>query len=253
MRTSNIFIIAFFIFILSGMLTLFFVTKNHKKIQDKNYFSEEMALPHFSVIVGNPDSEFSIESSDTNKLKISYPGKKKVVMPLPFLVRNDTLYINKTNEKKERMYTYVTSDGYKQILSLVVQCAGIKKLIARQTNHINIGYYQSDSLSIESDKGFVNLGLGVFDKDQSMVSKIGKLTYSGQKKSFLFIERTQVEKMVVKLQKSSVRINYGNAIKSISAAIKDSSNFRYHVDNRDAPTKMDFKSDESSCFFLDKN
>ena len=239
MKTSKIILIAFVFCIFAGMITLFIATKAHEKNIDKDNIKEVIALPPFSVIVGENGSRFRIESGKINKLTISYPGKKTNV-PSPFVIKKDTLYIvEKLNTKEPGRV-------------LQIQCSNVHTIIARHTNDININHFNTNTLKIIADKGILFLGLEKDGTASNKANKISNLTYLAKNRSFLTMQATQIDKMKVSLDQSTILLQYKNNIKSVSAEIKDSSNINVYSGSYNSIQKMDFIADLTSKYALDK-
>ena len=237
MKTSNKFILAFLLFVVSGTMALFVATRSHEENKSKNLCKEDIVLPPFSVIFCESKSMLCIESGDSNKLTISYPEKKKEKRPASFVVKNDTLYIV---EKTDSDYFETT---------LLVQCSNVQTIIARHNNAIRINKINLDSLTIRADNSELILGSDSFDKSQKSANRLAKLTFIAQNKSSLSIHHIMIDKMIVKSQRSRIEFYNESIIKNLSAEIQDSSMLTFHSNK---VKQLNFKSDQTSQYFLNK-
>jgi len=236
MKRSNILIISFFIFILSGMLALFIFTKiyekNHKNGPDKKFKTEVIDLPHFTVIVAEPESKFQIISGDSNKIIINdlIKSEKK---PLPYVIKNDTLRISEKYNKKNNNR------------ALIIYCSNVKTIIAGNTSEINVDNYKSDSLTILADKGIILFGFDDDGYDNPTLSNIKNFTFIAKNKSELTIHEMNIDNAVIRMKNSRTEIMSMNKINKLSAVLSDSS----RLTNQDKDCKemeIELKADKSS-------
>ncbi len=133
MKTSNIIILAFVIFIVSGMLFLFIDAKEHKKKVENNIKFKEFPLPAFSVIVAEKGSDLHINQSDSTNVKIEYVKDKKTPSKI-YEVVNDTLHIY---------------GG----LRTFVKCKQITQIIGNNPIWVGVNDFAPDSLTIKINGG----------------------------------------------------------------------------------------------------
>lgn len=97
MKTSTKIILILSILVLAATLTMFIVSKIHKKNMRAGYEWTTKVVQPFSVIVGMGNTDFSIEGCDSDA--IAFYVRKGHITSL--YVRNDTLYVQQTNVNKE--------------------------------------------------------------------------------------------------------------------------------------------------------
>ncbi len=91
MKTSNIIITAYCIFLIGATLTLFIDYKQHKGVGEMT-LQQVIELPDFSVVVAESGAKFQISQSDSNKLCIFALENKKIPTSL-YRIQNDTLFV----------------------------------------------------------------------------------------------------------------------------------------------------------------
>jgi len=235
MKTSTKYIIAFLTFVLVGILTLFIVTRNHVETPPK-LFKEEFSLPNFSVIVSGPQTRFYIESGDTNKLTISYPGKVKDSRPISYFVKNDTLFFV---EKDDRM-------NFER--KILIQCANVKTIVARHNDGLVIEHFNAKSLTILADSGTVDLGCKYYTNNGELLFSLLDINCIAQNKSIVTIQQIKTDQIKVKAVGSEVYLK-NMSIKNVSADIKDHS--RLEGENiEDKELQIDLKIDSLSTYFF---
>jgi hypothetical protein len=140
MKTSNYIIIAFFTFIIGGMLVLFIVKKDHEEVERSGVINMAVSsnnitdLANFSVIVAEPNARFSIGQSDSCRLTVYYPEKEDKPQNL-YQISGDTLYLLETG------------DGVSVNLYLNVP-EQLSSLVAKEDSRINLRNFNLDSLSV---------------------------------------------------------------------------------------------------------
>lgn len=137
MKTSNIIIIAFAIFILAGMLILFVDSKQHKKKSAENISIKEFALPPFSVVVAEKGSDLHLNYSDSTFIEVEYLKDKPVPEKL-YKVSNDTLYVY---------------GG----LRTFVKCKEVKKFVGNNAKWTGINSLMFDSLNVKISGGSLQI------------------------------------------------------------------------------------------------
>lgn len=142
MKTSKIIIIAFFTFIIAGMLILFTSSKMHEKYTEKNIYHKEFSLPEFSVIVAEKGADIHIDHSDTTKVSIECFRDKKNPSKMYEIV-SDTLHIY---------------GG----LRTFVKCKNINNIVTHNAFWVGLFRFRPDSLTINAIGGnfyFDNKGI----------------------------------------------------------------------------------------------
>jgi len=138
MKTSNKIIIAFVLFILSGMIILFADSKKHHQQMKDIYSYKEFPLPAFSVVVAHKGSDLHLDQLDTRSIKVQYDKSKPTPSKL-YEVVNDTLHVYSG-------------------LRLFVTCENITALIGNKPFWVGVNNFTPDSLTIQMNGGalFVN-------------------------------------------------------------------------------------------------
>jgi|GEM_PF-3515956 len=235
MKTSTKYIIAFLTCVLGGLLALFIVTSNHVETPPK-LFKEEFTLPNFSVIVSGRQTRFYIESGDTNKLTISYPGKVKDSRPISYFVKNDTLFFV---EKDDRM-------SFER--KILIQCANVKTIIARHNDRLDIERFNAKSLTIFADSGSVYLGSEYYNNNGKYIFSLLDINCIAQNKSTVTIQQIKNEQIKVKAVGSEVYLK-NMSINNVFADIKNNS--RLEGENiEDKELQIDLKIDSLSTYFF---
>ena len=220
------------------MLALFIFTKNYEKNHNddsyiKNFKTEVIDLSVFKVIVAEPETKFNIISGDSNKLIISdiIKSEKK---PLPYVIVNDTLRISeKFNKNNNNNRT------------LTIYCSNVNTIVAGNTSEINIDNFDSDSLIIIADKGYIIFGFDNDGYDNPTLCNIKNFTFIAKNKSELTIHEMNIGSAIIKTINSKTEILSGNKINKLTAVLSDGS----RLTNQDKDCKemeIDLKSDKSS-------
>ncbi len=165
MKTSNIIIIAFAIFILAGMLILFVDSKQHKKKSAENISLKEFALPAFSVVVAEKGSDLHLNYSDSTFIEVEYLKDKPVPEKI-YKISNDTLYVYgglRTFVKCKEVKTFVGNNakwtGITSSLfdSLTVKISGGWLQISNNSTKETEKQDTFKHLSIYANTGYVNI------------------------------------------------------------------------------------------------
>jgi hypothetical protein len=239
MKTSNIIIIAFFVFVLAGMLTLFIYTEKHENKLDVGFVTETIDLPSFSVIVAEPTSKlFTVESGKSNKLIINKLKKEKNEAS-PYVIDNDTLRI-------VEQYNPVNPER-----SFIIQCTDVHTIIARQDNDIRLCGFDADSLTFAGNTGFLIMGADHADKTGREDCHIKYFTFIGKNRSYLSVQHTNIDQMTIRMNNSTAAFNDKNAIKQANVDIENNSLFQSQGPNADF-VQLTFKSDKTSFYSIEK-
>jgi hypothetical protein len=148
MKTSNYIIIAFFTFIFGGMLFLFIAARGHENnerpgIRNRTLSSTELAdLADFSVIVAEPDAQFTIEQSDSCRLAVYYPENDNEPKN-PYRVSGDTLYLLGQE-------AFVSTNFYLNVTQL-------SSFVANEGSHIHLRNLNLDTFSLFAQDADINI------------------------------------------------------------------------------------------------
>ncbi len=230
MKTSNIIATIYLTLVFSGVLALYVAARDHDITGDENH--KKIVLPAFSVIVGNPGSEFSIEECDTISVTLSW-SKNQKMSPMPCVVRNDTLFMT----GRQSMFKH----------SFEIRCNKVHTIIAGAKSIINVRNFNPKSLTLLANGGEINFWRGRnYWYDGTRV--IGQLSVVAKDSGFVDLGNIKVQCLKVdisrsKLESSSIKT------KSIDATIRNNSKIDFHysiVDN------MQVSTDSTSFFSLNK-
>ena len=204
MKTSNYILIAFFSFIIGSILVLFIAAVGH---EDDSYGGhtdsekKEYSLEDFSVIVTESNLRVHFNSSENNSLSFYFPRDREV-SEKPFRISNDTLFL------------YPVA-GFELHHTLWVSGNNLSAVIAKGTDHISIGHFNSEALSVDAQQA----------------------TFS--------IDNSNIRELNVFGDKADIRL-YSSKIEFLSARLKNESSLDIH---RNA-NKVDIEKDETSRYSL---
>lgn len=213
MKTSKIIIIAFFTFIIAGMLTLFTSSKMHEKYTEQNIYHKEFALPEFSVIVAEKGADIHIDHSDTSKVSIECFRDKKIPSKM-YKITSDTLHIY---------------GG----LRTFVKCKNIKSIVTHNAFWVGLFRFRPDSLTINATGGnffFDNIGI---NEKSFNIGIIGKENAS--------LEINNINGNNVTFESNNASLKLRCKIKALSAKLKNNANLESHM-----PQTIQFERDSSS-------
>jgi hypothetical protein len=228
MKTSNIIILSFLIFLFGGITLLYIGSKYYKKGDRlEDFANHEKTVAPFSVVVAEPGAIFNLRNGKEYKVSQGY---KKGIIPnfAPFVVRNDTLFMFaiKPQQIKEELP-----------IVPVVFCKNVKYIIGKVNAYIYLDNYEADSLFVNIDKAKLSW---VYDKIifVSLNAKNSSLNLNGNK----------IEKIDLKLDKTELDIISEKNIECISGSLKNASNLNCSLDG-----KINLKADKSSRMSLGNN
>lgn len=204
MKTSNIIIFSFLIFLFGGLILLFIGSKYYKSYDDPAYFlGEEKSLPPFSVVVAEPGTVFHLINGKENKLHQIYL-KGTVPNITSFKVRNDTLFIISKEPKKDEV------KHTKNVTEVI--CTHIKSILARENSNIRIMKINVDTLNITADKSKLDW-------------RFDKVAYAliQSKESNIYLDGENLEAADLKLDKTKFYINSEQGIKYLSGYLINNS------------------------------
>jgi len=187
MKTSNIIIIAFAAFIISGMLFLFIDAKKHKKEVENNISFKEFPLATFSVIVAEKGSDLHIDWSDSTVVKVEYLKDKKTPSKI-YEVVNDTL----------RVY-----GG----LRTFVKCKKIATIIGNKPFWVGVNNFTPDSLTIRMNGGSLYYDKDRGNKDEKLDQKTFNLGIIANDSAYVEINNNKLHNLSVMSDNAKVRNN----------------------------------------------
>ena len=203
MKTSNIIIIGFAIFIISGLLFLFIDAKKHKKEVEKNIAYKEFKLPQFKVVVGEKGSNFQIDKSDSMLIKIEY--SKNTTLPKKlYEVINDTLHI------------------YSK-LWITVKCKEIRSIIGNKPLWIGINNFVPDSLMIKMIGGKLHYNATYSNENKEFNQKIFNLAIIASDSAQIKINKAKLNNLSLKSDNAMIINNC--YVKSVNAILSNKSEF----------------------------
>ena len=227
MKTSNIIISSFLIFLFGGIILLYIGSKYYKTYDDpSNYLSEEKPLPSFSVVVAGSGAIFNLITEKENKINQTYL-KGTVPNIASYAVRNDTLFITSKEPKKGEV---------KNTKNLTeVFCIGVKSIVGMENSDVRLLGLQADTLNITTKQSRL---------EWRGFEKVTFLSVEGQD-SDIYLDGKKLDKIDVKLDKTLLNIDAKENVKSISGKLKNTSTF-------DCPSsiKVNLEADKSSKIYL---
>lgn len=160
MKTSNIIIIAFVVFIIGSTIFLFADSKNHKDNEKQNTEMKSYPLTEFSVVVAEQGSDVHLDAATKNEMSVEFLNDKEIKKQM-YKLKNDTLYVYgglRTFVKCKKLKSIIVNkafwvglNGFKQD-SLGINAVGGRIVFESNDTKMNIGAMQlnvSDSASVE--------------------------------------------------------------------------------------------------------
>ncbi|MDP4277075.1 MAG: hypothetical protein Q8914_05505 [Bacteroidota bacterium] len=237
MKKSTLIIIAFSVFILIGMLTLFIYSETHESSGSPAKQKEVTELPHFSVIVAEQGSRLlAIRSGKANRLIRLY-SKNERAEKAAYCIKNDTLYLKGKYDP----------DEYQR--NLIIECTSICTLLD-DGNNINLSNLKADSLTIRSNSGYIILGSQYENRTGSLACAIGQLTFEGERNAHLSLSNTRIDRLQIRLNESNATLHNGNFIKQTKAVLRDHSQFNQWDDELN---QLEFTADRTCQYSLKKD
>lgn len=227
MKTSNIIITSFLIFLFGGIILLYIGSKYYKTNDDpSNFISEEKKISSFSVVVAEPGAIFNLITEKENKIKQTYL-KGTVPNISSYTVRNDTLFIFSKKPKPGKV---------KHALNVTeVFCINVKSIVTKENSNVRLLGLQADTLNITMKKSHL---------EGREFNKVAFLFVEGQN-SDIYLNGKKMDKIEVKLDKTLLNINSKENIKSISGNLKNTSTL-----DCSSSLKVNLESDKSSKIYL---
>jgi hypothetical protein len=188
MKTSNIIIIAFGLFILTGMLILFADGKNHYINTKNNFTYKEFALPAFSVIVAENGSDVHVDQSDSTLIKVEY-NKTKATPTKLYEIKNDTLHVYSG-------------------LRMFVKCPAINALVGNKPYWLGVNGFEPDTLSIKMYGGKLNFNT---DKTKFTIEngtrKLVNLNLIARDSASIKIRNSEIQHLSVAVNNAEIDID----------------------------------------------
>lgn len=215
MKTSNIIIIAFAVFILGSTIFLFADSKNHKNETRSDAVLKSSPLQDFSVVVAEESSDIHLNQATTNSIAVEFL-KDKVQNKQMYKLVNDTLYVY------GGLRTFVT-------------CKNVKSIILNKAFWVGVNGFNQDSLNIN-----VNGGRIVFESNDVKMN-IGSMQ--------LNVSDTASVEMYYNLRVGDLRVDATDNVnlsflgvyKSADVKIKNMTQLTFNS----APLKLKMDRDES--------
>jgi len=218
MKTSNIIIIAFVLFIVSGMIILFADSKiRHQQMQSR-FTYKEYPLGVFSCVVVKDSADVHIDQSDSSFIKVEY-NKEKPTPATIYEIKNDTLFI---------------SGG----LRTFVKCKTLKDVRANKPYWLGVGVFQLDMLQI-SIKG----GILQFYTHTNKRSRLNNLVINATDSSRIYGRDVDVERLTLHASTNTYCEFRGDGMQ-LSAELKNKSD----VLISNSPESISLKRDKESSF-----
>ncbi len=224
MKTSNIILISFLIFLFGGITLLFIGSKYYKVVDDRADFAiQEKKTAPFSVVVAEPGAYLVLKNG--REFSVSQ-GYKKDAVPnfASFVVRNDTLYMYAVKSKIEGKWFIVPE----------VYCKNVKSIIAKEKTNVSLRNYQVDSL-------FVNLNKSELTGD---LNKTVFVSFTS-KNSYVRFRGENVQKLELQLDKTELNIDSKKSIETVLGSLKNNSILNCSFDG-----KISLEVDKSSRLFF---
>lgn len=222
MKTSNIIIIVFSVFVVSSMLTFFIDSKNHPNNNSNNrYLYNEFNLQNhsiteFSVLVAEAGTDIHIEQTDSNKISIECPKGEKTQKNF-YTLSNDTLFIN----GKFRTW---------------IKCKKLNQVISHDHKWLGIDVMSKDSLLLN-----INGGITYLQKNNPANIQFFKLIANND--SYVDIANLSIDNFYVTCKnKSEIKAN--GLYKNVNSLIENNSKLNLSKN----PLELTMKKDSTSQF-----
>ncbi len=212
MKTSNKILIAFLIFLFSGIIALYIGSKYYKGIYDKsNCAIQEKKTARFSVVVAEQGANFYLKNGKEHKIIQDYL-KGAVPNFAPFLVRNDTLFVYsvKKEQSKEPHFIIIPE----------VFCVNVKSIVTKEYSEVRMEKFQADSLSVIMNKSNLDWRF----------ENIAYLSIQA-KDSDIYLEGEKLGKLAIKLDKSRINSSIKKRTDALSGSLLNASDLRFSMSN----------------------
>jgi len=225
MKTSNIILISFLVFLFGGITLLYIGSRYYNDGNDKSDFITKVdKIDSFSVVVAEPGAYLVVKNGKEFSVSQSY---KKDIVPdfAPFEVRNDTLFVSTVKSRKDGEWFVVPE----------VYCKNVKSIIAKEKSNVNLKNYQIDSLSVDLNKSDFH-----WDFNKPAYVNIES------KNSYLYLNGNNIEKINLQLDKTKLYLNSKKGAKTLSGSLTDDS----YIDGVIVDGTIDLKIDNSSRIYF---
>lgn len=165
MKTSTKILIAYIFLALTTTLVMFILSKKlvHNLDQD-DCMTRKNPLPNFTVVVAMGNTEFNLEGAVINSVAWRVPKKNpKMELPAKMFVRNDTLFVQKTDSS-------LSFDD-----RVVICCKSLKSIVAMHHVQVELRKLNSTNLQIQNAKSKVVVN-DWYDKKEKHLQKQVDLT-----------------------------------------------------------------------------
>lgn len=224
MKTSNIILISFLVFLFGGITLLYIGSKYYNGINHKADFAiQEKKTAPFSVLVAEPGAYLVMKNGKEFSISQSYK-KDRTPNFAPFEVRNDTLFVSTVKSRKDGEWFIVPE----------VYCKNVKSIIAKEQTNVSLKNYQADSL-------FVNLNKSNLSGD---LNKTVFVSFTS-KDSYVRFKGENIQKLKLQLDKTELNIDSKKSIDTILGSLKNKSMLNCSIDG-----KLSLQIDKSSRLFF---
>ena len=218
MKTSNIIIIAFAVFILGSTIFLFADSKNHKNHKNETRTDavlKSSPLQDFSVVVAEESSDIHLNQATTNSIAVEFL-KDKTVKKQMYKLQNDTLYVY---------------GG----LRTFVDCKNVKSIIVNKAFWVGLNGFNQDSLNLNAKGGRI-----VFESNDVKMN-IGSMQLNvSDTESVEMYNNVAVDDMFVNAT-DKANLSFLGVYKSADVKIKNMTQLTFN----NAPLKLKLDRDES--------
>lgn len=213
MKTSNIILISFLVFLFSGIIALYVGSKYYANPNNNpaNFVDKKTKLSPFSVIVAESGAVFYLNSGKENE--ITHSHLKGTVPDFgSFIVRNDTLFVASAKLKRNK-------DRFTNNL-IHVSCRNVKSIVTKQYSEVRMEGFQADTLSVIMNKSNLDWRF----------QNIRHLSIQA-KDSEIYLEGEKLEKLTVKLDKTRINSSIKKRTDVLSGSLINASDIRFSMSN----------------------
>lgn len=213
MKTSNKIFITFLIFLFSGIIALYVVSKYYVEYYDThNFVEQERSLPPFSVVVTEPGAQIHLKNGSERKIVQSF-FKTKQPRFSSFVVRNDTLFVFGVKQDRNKL-------PRAQFIASVF-CENVKHFVAKENSLVFLSGYQVDSIFIKVD----NADLACQNNNSNYI----KMTAKNSRTNF---DCEKLNSMEVELDETRLDVKSKKRINNISGTAKNDSDVKLSLDGK---------------------
>jgi hypothetical protein len=231
MKTSNIILFSFLIFLFSGIIALYIGSKCYVENYDTTKFVDQAKpLPHFSVVVAEPGAQIQMRNSSETKIVQSF---FKTAQPrfAPFVVRNDTLFVFAAKQDRNKLP--------RAQFMVNVFCKDVKHFIAKDNSLVIFSSNPVDSIFVEADNAdlFCDYNNSNYIK---MIAKNSRINFKFEKLNFFEVE----------LDKTQLDVNSKNRVNNISGIVKNDSDVKLFLNGK---VNLDVDKSSNLNMYYSKN